>query len=198
MDEGTLRHMWGTLALRGVVSVIFGIAAVFWPGLTLKTLVYLFGAFILVSGLLNMVSGLANLNQEDGSFWMRLLGVVLGFAELAVGVYLLRHPTVTFTTLILIIGLTLIVLGVLELFAGIFNAGSATYKTVMLFGGLIGVLAGILLLFQPVASGVAFVWILGLYALISGPLLIAMALDAKRAAEALAAGTRRPRTARAR
>jgi uncharacterized membrane protein HdeD (DUF308 family) len=43
--------------------------------------------------------------------------------------------------------------------------------------GAIAIVAGVVLLFQPESSGVAFVWILGLYALLTGPLMIALALD---------------------
>jgi uncharacterized membrane protein HdeD (DUF308 family) len=171
--------MWGALALRGVASILFGIAAVFWPGLTLVTLVYLFGAYVLASGIVNLVIGLTNLSGGAGTFWGRILLLLLGLGEIAVGVYLLRHPTVTFATLILIIGLVLIVRGLFDIFAGIFGEGGATYRTVMVLGGAIAGLAGIVLLFQPAASGVAFVWILGLYALVTGPLLVAMAIEAK-------------------
>jgi uncharacterized membrane protein HdeD (DUF308 family) len=179
MDESTLKNLWGALALRGVVSILFGIVAVFWPGLTLVTLVYLFGAYVLASGLVNLIIGLTNLGGNKGTFWGRLLLMLLGFGEVAVGVYLLRHPLVTFATLILIIGIVLIVRGLFDLFAGVFGEGGATYRTVMIIGGLIAALAGIVLLFQPAASGVAFVWILGLYALVTGPLLVAMAFEAK-------------------
>jgi uncharacterized membrane protein HdeD (DUF308 family) len=37
------------LLLRGIAAIIFGILA-FWPGLTLVTLVLLYGAFALVDG----------------------------------------------------------------------------------------------------------------------------------------------------
>lgn len=182
MDEATLKDMWGALALRGMAAILFGLAAVFWPGLTLVTLVYLFGGYIVASGLVNLVVGLTNLSGATDSFWGRILLLVLGVGEIGIGVYLLRHPLVTFATFILLIGITLIVRGLFDLFAGIFGEGSATYKTAMVFGGLVAAVAGVVLLLQPASAGVAFVWILGLYALISGPLLVALAFDAKKAA----------------
>lgn len=184
MDESTLKNLWGALAFRGVASILFGIVAVFWPGLTLVTLVYLFGAYVLASGLVNLIIGLTNMGGDSGTFWGRILLLLLGLGEVAVGVYLLRHPLVTFTTLILIIGIVLIVRGLFDLFAGVFGEGGATYRTVMVIGGLIAALAGIVLLFQPASAGVAFVWILGLYALVTGPLLIALAFEGKNAVAA--------------
>lgn len=188
MEVYNLKEMWGAIAFRGIVSIIFGIAAVFWPGETLVTLVYLFGAYVLVSGLINEVVGLTNFN-DAGSFWGRLFLVLLGLVEIGVGVYLLRHPHVAFATLIIIIALTFLARGLFELFAGIFGEGTSLYRTVLVIGGLLAVAVGVIMFFQPVASGVAFVWILGLYALITGPLLLALAFEAKNAVG--------PRTARA-
>jgi uncharacterized membrane protein HdeD (DUF308 family) len=143
--------------------------------------------------------GLTNLSGVNRSAWGRLLLLLLGVGEVAVGVYLLRHPAVSFATFILIIGLTLIVRGVIELFAGVFGDGGPTYKTVMILGGLLAGIVGVILLFQPVSGGVAFVWVLGLYALITGPLMLAFAFEAKEEAARLAAGgPARARTSRAR
>src|SRR3982751_3577092 len=101
MDESTLRDMWGALAIRGMVAIAFGIAAVFWPGVTLVTIVYLFGAYILVSGLVSLIMGLTNLGGKSDTIWSRVLVILVALVELGIGIYLLRHPLVTFATLIL-------------------------------------------------------------------------------------------------
>lgn len=180
MDESSLKDMWGALAVRGMAAILFGIAAVFWPQITLVTIVYLFGAYILVSGVVNLVVGLTNLKGEK-SIWTRVLVLLVALVELGIGVYLLRHPLVTFATLILLIALALIIRGLFDIFTGVFGEGGASYRTLMVLGGLVAGIVGVVLLLQPAASGVAFVWVLGLYALITGPLLVALAFDGKRA-----------------
>ncbi len=42
---------WWALLLRGVLAVLFGLVALFLPGLTLWALVLLFGAYAFVDGL---------------------------------------------------------------------------------------------------------------------------------------------------
>ena len=49
--------------------------------------------------------------------------------------------------------------------------------------GLLGLVAGVIVLAQPVASGLAFVWIVGLYTVLQGAMVIAIALRARAAFE---------------
>ena len=49
------RHGW-VYAVRGVAAIIFGIAALVWPGPTLSVLVYMFGAFAFVDGITLLAS----------------------------------------------------------------------------------------------------------------------------------------------
>jgi len=174
-----VKPMWEALMVRGIAGILFGITAVFWPGLTLVTLVYIFSIYILISGIVGIITGVGHLVK--GNNWF--LGLLLGFAELAVGVYLVRHPLVTFATLVLIIGLILIARGVFEVVLGLTEDNLATHKLLVVMGGLLSAVVGIVVLLQPAAGGVAFVWVLGLYALITGPILVALALDIKKAAE---------------
>lgn len=178
-EKRFIAEYWWMLTLRGVLAIIFGIAAVFWPGLTILTLVYLFSAYILVSGIVSIIGGVTGVTKR--STWF--LGLLLGLIELGVGVYLLRHPGVTFATLILLIGFMLIIRGVLEGVAAFTDSMTATNRTLMIIASVIAIVAGIVLLFQPEAAGVAFVWILGLYSLIVGPMLVALSLDLKKLAD---------------
>ncbi len=181
MDPKELaRDMWGTLLLRGVIAVLFGIAAVFWPALTLVTLVYLFGAYVLVTGVVNVIQGVLSMKVRTTWFLTLLVGLV----ELGIGVYLMRHTDVSFATLILLIGFSLIIRGVLEVVAAFMDFGGwASTRTLLTVGGLASVLAGVVILMQPVAGGVAFVWILGVYALLVGAMMVAVSLDARKLVE---------------
>jgi uncharacterized membrane protein HdeD (DUF308 family) len=185
--DSELSNLTGGLVLRGVIAILFGIAAVFWPGITLLTLLYLFSVFLLIGGIFELVYGIGRLGNGETSVLTRILTPLIGLLQMGVGVYLLRHPHVTFGVFILLIGFTLIVRGVFEVVEGLFEEGPSIYRVVMIIIGLLAVLAGILILFQPKAAGVAFVWILGLYALISGALLLAGAVETHRLGKVLAA-----------
>ena len=167
----------------GIAATLFGIAAVFWPQLTIVTLLYLFAAYILVDGLFNFFGGIFSIGKTASAWFLRL---VLGVLETGVGVYLLRHPHVTFATLILLIGFTLIVRGVFEVVRAFTDSHNNTHRMMTIIAGVLSLVVGIVVLFQPASSGVAFVWLLGLYALITGPITIAIALDLRNAERATA------------
>ncbi len=178
--EKAVAELWWIGLIQGVLAILFGIAALFWPGLTLQTLVYLFSAFILVWGVAEIVGGLLGMRHRS-NWWLSL---VFGLIGLGVGVYLVRHPNVTFSTLILIVGFTLIVRGLIDIVSALIDEGTATYKTLNVIIGLAAIVIGIIVLNSSVAAGVAFVWVLGLYALIMGPLMVAISFDVKHSLEA--------------
>ena len=82
IDQGTKNLM----VFEGIVSIAFGIAAVFWPGLTILTLLYIFASYILVMGLINMMSGIFQIKTNPSSWYLKLL---VGVLEIGAGVYLL-------------------------------------------------------------------------------------------------------------
>ena len=171
----TENDLWWLHLLQGVAAIFFGIVAIFWPGLTLVTLVYIFSAFVLAWGIVEVIHGFLSIRRRD-TWWLTLL---FGLIVLGVGIYLVRHPQVSFTALVVIIGLVLIGRGLLDLIGAILDRHNVSRRTLTLIIGAAALIAGIILLFQPEAGGVAFVWILGLYALVFGALTTALAIEAR-------------------
>ncbi len=160
---------WWALVLGGVATTIFGVAVVFWPGLTLLVLLYLFGAYVLISGIVDVMGGLSSVGQADSWF----LAVALGAFELGVGVYLLRHVAVKFATFIVLIGFVLIARGIIEAAGAYLNTRlSSRAQALSYLAGLATLVAGIIVLFAKQSQGVAFVWILGLYGIVIGTIHI--------------------------
>lgn len=183
-DKNYLSSLWWIFTIQGIAAILFGIAMVFWPGISLVTFVYLFGVWLLVGGVLGMIQSLLSIGKGKG--WV--LSLLLGLVQLGVGVYLLRNPQVAFGLLILLVGFMLVLTAIIGIVSALAdNEATSTSKTLSIIAGLVAGAAGIYMFFQPVASGVAFVWVIGLFALINGPIWIAMSLDIKRLADAEAA-----------
>lgn len=174
-------QLWGLGIASGVVSILFGIVALFWPGLTVALFIMLFGVFVLVWGIIGLIVSIATISTNK-FWWLELI-----FSVLAVGlaVYLLRNPEAAATIFIFFIGLTFLVRGVVDIIEGLFDgeaAGSQRVFSVVL--GVLGVIAGIITLTNPVTAGLAVVWIVGLYAVLYGALIIAFAFRTKAELEA--------------
>lgn len=158
------------VVLGGVATILFGIAAVFWPALTLVVLLYLFSAYVIISGIVSIVSGISVLGKNQSGF----LHIILGIFELGIGVYLIRHPGVTFKTFVLLIGLTLIAQGIIGIaVTAMDNALSGGMKILNFAICLLAIVAGFIVLYAKPAHGVTFVWILGFYALVVGTFRVA-------------------------
>lgn len=189
-EETYLTGQWWVLTVQGIAAVLFGVAAVFWPGMTLVSFIYLFGLYLLVAGVVAMLGGLFSVNKRGT--WV--LSVLLGLVMLGIGVYLLRHLDTSFALLVTLVGSALVIWGVVEVVVALSRTDAlATSKTMAVMAGVVAALAGVVMFFQPEASGVAFVWVVGLFALINGPLWIALSVDVKRAHDQLVLGGGRKR-----
>lgn len=164
------KQLWGLGIAIGVVSILFGILALFWPGLTIALFIVLFSVFLLVWGIVGLIVSISSISIEK-FWWLELI-----FSLLAIGlaVYLLRNPVVAAQVFIFFIGLTFLVRGVIDILEGLFD-GKLTGGTRLLafLLGALGIVAGIVTLTYPVAAGLAVVWVIGLYAVLYGSLLIA-------------------------
>ena len=170
------KQLWGLGIGFGVVSILFGIVALFWPGLTVGLLVILFSVFILVWGVIGIIVSISS-TSTDKFWWLELI-----FSILAIGlaVYLLRNPVVAAMIWIFSIGLTFLVRGVVDILEGLFDGNRTGGDRVLAFIlGALGIVAGIITLLYPVSAGLAVVWIIGLYALRYGAFLIAFSFRAK-------------------
>jgi uncharacterized membrane protein HdeD (DUF308 family) len=174
--SSTAKQLWGLGIAFGVVSILFGILALFWPGLTVGLFILLFGVFVLVWGIIGIIVSISSMST-DKFWWLELI-----FSVLAIGlaVWFLRNPVEAAKVWIFLIGLTFLVRGVVDILEGLFDGkrtGSNRVLAVIL--GALGIIAGIITLTYPVSAGLVVVWIIGLYAILYGSLLIAFSFLAK-------------------
>lgn len=80
MDERpeSLARFWWIVLLRGISAIVFGVAAAFaWPGLTLAVLVVMFGAFMLVDGVIGTIDAI-RFREKLNNWWVWLVDGILG------------------------------------------------------------------------------------------------------------------------
>ncbi len=167
----TLRHNWWLLALRGLAAVIFGVLAFVWPGITLLTLIWLFGAFALVNGILSLVLA-TKAPKGYPRFGSLILGGLLGILA---GLLTFVMPGITALGLLILIAAWALITGILEIVAAIKLRKTITGEWMLILAGLASVVFGILLILQPAAGALVMVLWIGAYALVFGILLFVLA-----------------------
>lgn len=171
-----LVNRWWIVAARGVVSVAFGIAAFLAPQQTLTWLISMFGLFALADGLFTMGAGLS-VN------WLTLF--LEGFVGIAVGLVTLFAPT-SFTEQWLVVNIAAyaVITGGIEL------AGAMTLKQrargsmvrgdwLLAVNGALSLVFGVVLFINSGMAHTTLITWLGVFALVSGILLVAFALNVK-------------------
>ncbi|WP_214407088.1 HdeD family acid-resistance protein [Pseudonocardia lacus] len=92
---------WGWSVGEGVISVLAGIVALFWPGQTALTLLFVVALWAIVLGVAGVGEAFAARGRGDGSWGWTLLGAVL---NVVVGVLLLVWPGSGILTLLWLVG----------------------------------------------------------------------------------------------
>ena len=147
--------------MRGVVAVLFGLAALFWPGKTLFVLILFFGAYTLVDGVFAIVGGIMDSSRR----WFLLIEGALGVVA---GVILLARPGLGALVLLYVIAFWAIVTGVMEILAAISLRREIDNEWMMILGGGLSVLFGVILTVLPGAGLLSLTWLIGAYAIIFG------------------------------
>jgi uncharacterized membrane protein HdeD (DUF308 family) len=171
-----LASRWWLLALRGAAAVLFGILALFWPHVTLLVLAILFGAYVLVEGIVEVTTTIA----RPGPWADRGPLVVFGVLGIAVGLITWTWPGITVLVLLWLVAAWAIVTGVLEIAAAIRLRREITNEWLMGASGALSVLLGLILLFRTGAGAVAVAWLIGLFALVWGLVLLGLAFRLRR------------------
>jgi uncharacterized membrane protein HdeD (DUF308 family) len=156
--------MW-SLALRGVIAIVFGVLAILWPAVTLVALALLFGAYALVNGVMEIVAAFRR--QPDAT--RRAALVLAGLLSVAAGIIALVWPGVTALALVVIVGVWAVVTGGLEIWAATRLPG----QWLSLLFGVLTMLIGVLVLVRPGIGAVALALTIGVYAIVAGVLMLA-------------------------
>lgn len=166
---------WWVFVMRGVLAALFGLMALAWPGLTLDLLILVFGLYAIIEGILAIIA--AFLRRQPGNYWWLLF--VEGLAGIVFGVFALVWPALTATVLLVFIAIWAISTGIVEIAAAVQLRRQIKGEWLLGMAGFLSLLIGLLLITNPTSGALAVVWLIGLYALIFGGLLIFLGFKVK-------------------
>ena len=171
---GMLARNWWMIVLRGVFSIAFGVLAWTWPGITLGVLVLLWGAYAFADGVLAL--GAAVSGASGKPWWMLTLEGLVGLGAAAVAFF---YPGVTALVLLYMIAAWAIVTGIFEIVAAIQLRKEIEGEFWLALAGVASLVFGAILIARPAVGALAVTWMIGLYAVAFGALLIAVGFRVK-------------------
>jgi uncharacterized membrane protein HdeD (DUF308 family) len=175
MLSDTFSRYWWTTLLRGVLWILFGIVVITQPLISVVTLTFLFGAFVLVDGIAHVAHGLGG-RHENERWWVLLLA---GFCGIGVGLLTFLNPGVTALVLLFYIAAWAIVTGLLEIALAVRLRKEIEGEFWLILGGVISIAFGVLLFARPGAGALSVLWLIGGYAIAFGIILVVLAMEAR-------------------
>jgi uncharacterized membrane protein HdeD (DUF308 family)/predicted flap endonuclease-1-like 5' DNA nuclease len=165
---------WWLVLIEGIAAIIVGILLFAKPAATMIVLIQFLGVYWLITGIFSLVS----LFWDRSDWGWKLFNGILGVLA---GILIIQNPLwstlLVPTTLAIVIGVTGIIIGMIQLIQA-FRGGGWGIGVL----GALSILLGFLLIARPVVAGLALPWVLGGF-LIAGGLLALFAAFGLRGAE---------------
>lgn len=167
--HGLAKNWWAVL-LRGLAAIVFGILAFAWPGITIWSLIIVWGAYALVDGVFAIISAVTG-GTPAPRWWMAVVGVI----GILAGIVAFANPGLTALTLLMLIAAWAIVSGIFEIVGAIRLRKEIDNEWLLILHGVISVLFGLFVWLQPGEGALAIIWVIGAYAIIAGIILCVLA-----------------------
>lgn len=166
-----LSESWWLFLVRGIIAVLFGLAAIVWPELTITTLVIVFGAYAVIDGVIAIIGGFQSRDGND-QWWVYVL---IGLAGIIVGIWAMLFPGLTAIGLLYFIAAWLLITGVLQIIYAIRVRREISNEWLLVLSGVLSTILGIVFMIFPGSGAISLIWVIGFYAIFFGGMLVVLA-----------------------
>lgn len=173
-----LARDWWIILLRGLLAIAFGVLTWYLPGISLASLVMVFGVYALVDGILGIWAAISSRKEYDG-WWVLLLWALIAIGA---GILTFASPGITALALLLYIAIWAIATGITQIVVAIRLRKEIDNEWWLILAGIASVIFGGLLIAQPAAGALALLWTIATYAVIFGVLLVLLAFKVRKLA----------------
>lgn len=163
--KNRIRGMYGVI---GIASILLGVALLFWPGHTLAVAAIMLGIYLLISGMVRIVTAIVELGLPGG--W-RVLGVLFGALMLVGGIVVLKNSSMSAAMLTVLCTMAIGVSWLLEFEC--WNVPSSAWAVIY---SLLSIVAGFIALFNPFGSTVWLVMFVAIALVVIGIMAVVRAI----------------------
>ena len=174
-DSTNLQARWGWFVLLGIVLIALGLFALTYVVATTLTSVIVIGMLMLIGGLAQFVHAWT-LRTISGF----LLWTLVGLLYISAGIFAIRYPVVGAEILTMLLGASLIGVGVLRVGIWLMNRSQEGWVW-LAFSGIVSLGTGLLIAFQWPGIGLFLIGlVLGIDLLFQGWSMLWLGLALKR------------------
>jgi uncharacterized membrane protein HdeD (DUF308 family) len=161
--ERIARVGWWWLLGLGIVAIVVGVVVLAWPSQTLRVVGVLFGIYLLISGVMEIMLGFVPGLRGTARF----LSVITGTLSILLGLISFRGALESILLLALWIGFGWLIRGISRAVA----AGSepdVPYRGWQIFGGVVLAIGGVVIIVSPLESVFALAVLGGIWLIVIG------------------------------
>ncbi|MGI5376591.1 HdeD family acid-resistance protein [Streptomyces sp. CA-251387] len=141
------RAAWQVVLLTGVASLVLGILILVWPDASLFASGVLFGLYLLISGVLQLIAAFGTHKTTS----LRVLAFISGSLSVLLGLFCFRRPMQSILLLALWIGIGWLFRGITQTLAAASDR-SMPARGWQIFLGVVTAVGGIVLIDSPIQS----------------------------------------------
>lgn len=183
---------WKRIAVHGAAAVLFGLATLVWPDITLWSLVVLWGAFAFVDGATALTSAITDrLLMHRG--WLAARGI----AGIGAGLVTFAWPSITALALLFVIAVWALVIGGTRIAFALAERKIVPGMWSVGLSGAFLVLLAVMLVVTPGGGAIAITWAIGWLAFLFGTVELWLAHTVRQEAHASQATFRASHTGHA-
>jgi uncharacterized membrane protein HdeD (DUF308 family) len=167
-----MKGFLGPLVWKGALSLIIGVVAVAWPGITVGAFVLLFAVYAFLAGGMEAMQAFGS--GSAGPVVGRLL---LALLDVSAGIVAIVWPGITALVLVLVVAAWAFVAGVFELSMAFQDGESAGERAFLGLAGLVSIALGIVLSIRPDIGALTLAQVYGLFSIVSGISILVLAAN---------------------
>jgi len=173
----TITRTARAFAIKGLLTIAFGLVLAVWPGPTVAAILFTFSVFAIVDGAVSLWD--AATTAPDGQ---RRSATLSGVASVGAGVVSLAWPGITALALLYVIGVWALVKGGIEIAAAVSASKGTENRGLVGAAGAAATLFGAVMLVHPGRGAVALVSLIAALAVVTGVTFLAAGVGMGRRA----------------
>ena len=164
---------WWAVLLRGAIAVVFGVLVFAWPAVTFQTLVFLFGGYALLDGVLTLATAIGGRHTPE-NHW---LPVLESLVSVWVSIVILRDPAAAAFALVFFVSIWAMTTGFLRVVTAIHPGREISGEPWLALSGVLSVLFAFMLMLRPALGVIGVAWVISGFALAMAVALIMLGVE---------------------